>query len=393
MRGVLKFLLTLVFGLALIWIGFWWYAQAQLQTGFTAWAERQASEGAQVSYDALHRGTSIMAAAITLDNFSMTLPRALEGKPIVLSMPSLTLRIDALNPLVFHIDLPDKIFLTLAGRFSTVLDVGGSSMTEDLDPDVVFNRGAYPFRASDIRFDHLDILASGSLLLLHFDHLASHEILDVKAGPDRSALVARFTCEGVAVSPLFTRLASLPFQGSLARLDMALALSGPLPPDLSDLLEQANAMGDNRQAQASLLEPAIRRWASQGGTGNVRFHMVLGPTTMDAAGSLRFDKAGQPYGTADLSADHLDQFTTALADSYPVLRNDIAEAEARLSPDLVNTPQGGQTLIQHIVYGQSGIFINGRKAGDMPPTVWSDAASTPTPGAPADAPPKTNGTP
>ena len=380
MRGVLKFLLTLVFGLALIWIGFWWYAQARLQAGFTAWAERQASDGGQVSYDALHRGTSIMAAAVTLDNFSMTLPRGLEGGEVLLSLPTLTLRIDALNPLVFHIDLPSKIFLTLAGKFSTVLDLGSSSVTEDLDPDVVFNRKAYPFRASDIRLDNLDILASGSLLLVHFDHLASQTALDLKAGPGQTALRARLACEGLAVSPLFTRLASLPFNGNLARLDLTVALSGPLPPDLPDLLEQANALGDDRQAQAELLEPAVRGWASQGGAAKAGFDMMLGPTAVGASGSLRFDKTQQPYGSADLTADHLDQFTAALAASYPWMQNDIAAAEARLSPDLTNTPQGGQTLALHIVYGGSGIFINGRKTGGMPPIDWRGTPNTPDAG-------------
>jgi len=379
MRGVLKFLATLVIGIALIWLGFWFYAESRLQSGFTGWAEQQAAQGWKISYDSIHRGTSILDAAITINNLVLDLPPGPEGEQASIALPAITLRIHALNPLVFHTDLPGKITVTLNNNIGLVWSAGSSALSENLDPNKLFDRAADPFRGGDFSASDIDILASaGSLLVLHIDNIASHADLNLSAGPADTAIFSTVALDGVAVSPLLARIASIPFDGKLTHLDVSARFSGPIPPGLPDLLDQISARTANLEDQQKLLLPAVHQWAAQGGSGKAQLNLILGPSTINAAGSIGFDANLQPNGTADLTANHLDQFTTALTNAYPWLQADITQAEAESSQYLSNTDQGGQTLTLHISYGKPGIIINGQKAADMPPFDWT-AAENPLP--------------
>src|ERR1700684_2246999 len=102
MRGVVKFLLTLILGVALIWLGFWWYAESRLQSGFTDWTSRQTAQGWKISYASVQLGTSLLAAAVTINNLTLILPPGPSGGSASIALPAVTLRIHALNPLVFH---------------------------------------------------------------------------------------------------------------------------------------------------------------------------------------------------------------------------------------------------------------------------------------------------
>jgi hypothetical protein len=372
MRGVVKFLLTLVLGVALIWLGFWWYAESRLQSGFTNWANNQTAQGWKISYDSIQRGTSMLDAAVTINNLNLVLPPGPEGGNATIALPAVTLRIHALNPLVFHTDLPNKIAVTLGNNLALVLNTGSIALSENLDPDKLFNRAVDPFRGGDFSAGDIDILASaGSLLVLHIDSLTSHADLDFSAGPANTAISSRITFDNIVLSPLITRLAAIPFDGKLSHLVLFARISGPLPPNLPAVLDQLSAESADLTAQQKQIVPLIHQWAAQGGTGNAGLNLNLGPSTVAAAGSLKFDANLQPTGTGDLTADHLDQFTAALTNSYPMLQDDIARAEAQLSPYLSNTDQGGQILNLHLTYGKPGILINGQKVADMKPLDWN----------------------
>jgi hypothetical protein len=378
MAGAAKFLATLIIGIALIWLGFWWYAQSRLQSGFTDWAEKQATNGVKISYDSIHRGTSILDAAITIDNLTLTLPPAPDGTAAAISLPAVTLRIHALDPLVFHTDLPDKIGFD-SGKIDLVCNTGSIALTENLDPDKLFSSSASPFRGGDFSAGNVDILASeGSLLVLHIDAVSSHAELNPEAGAASIAVYSKTAFDGLAISPLLTRLASIPFGGKLAHLELAARISGPEPPDLPAVLNQLDSQPHDLADERKSLVPLIHKWAAQGGSGTIALRAILGPSTIDAAGAVKFDANLQPEGTADLTANHLDQFTGALTDSYPALQGDIARAEAQLSPYLGDSDLGGQTLTLHVVYGTPGVFINGQKTADMPPLDWT-AAENPAP--------------
>lgn len=383
MRGIVKFLATLIVGIALIWLGFWWYAESRLQSGFTDWADRQAVSGWKISYSSIQRGTSPLNAAITITSLTLDLPPGPAGETAAISLPTVTLRIDALNPLVFHTDLPSKIGLAIGNNVDLVFSTGSIALAENMDPRKLFDRAADPFRGGDFSAGDIDILASaGSLLVLHIDKIASHDTLNPDAGPGDTAIFSKTAFEGLAVSPLLARIASLPFGGRITHLGFSVRLSGPMPANLPDLLDQVGPKTDDLRAQQRLLMPVIHQWAAQGGTGNAAASLILGPSTVHAAGSVKFDANLQPNGTADLIADHLDQFTAALAAAYPALQDDITRAEAQLSPYLTSTAQGGQTLTLHVTYGSPGIFVNGQKTAKMPPFDWN-AAENPPP-APSD---------
>jgi hypothetical protein len=370
MRGVIKFLVSLIIGIAIIWIGFWWYAEHRLQGGFAAWAEQQAADGWKVSYDAVERGTSPMNAELTIDHLTLTPPPGPDGEVISVALPSVALRIAALNPLVFHTDLPNEIAITVGNNIGLVIDTGSIGVSENLNPDTLFNRQAYPFRGGDFAASNIQILAS-SLLVLHIDSITSHADLNLKAGANATAISSTITLDGLALSPLLTRIGSVPFDGRLAHLSLAGTFSGPLPDNLESLANQVDADAHDRAAQQELLIPVVHKWAAQGGSGNVALNLLIGPSTINAGASLRFDANLQPTGTADLSADRLGAFTTALTNAYPALQSDVAEAEAELSPYITSTEQGGQTLGMHVTYGSGSITINGQKVAAMPPLDWN----------------------
>jgi hypothetical protein len=371
MRGVIKFLLSLVVVLVIAWGGLWWYAQGRLQNGFLAWADTQATSGWKISYDSIKRGTSPLHAVITITNLTLT-PPATGGQTGSITLPTFALRIDAANPLVFHSDLPNKISLQFGPNVDAVINSGTIALTENLDPAVLFNSAAYPFRGGDFAAGNIDLLASqGSLLVLHIDSITSHADLNLGAGSNATALFTTTEVDGIALSPILTHIASIPFDGNINRITLAATLSGPVPAGLPGLVEQLRAVPEDIPAQQKLVIPVIHQWASQGGGGNISLGLEIGPSTAKADAALKFDANLQPNGTANLSADHLDQFTATIAAAYPQLQDQIAQVEAQLTPYITTTDQGGQTLGIALTYGTPGVTINGTKVADMPPVDWT----------------------
>lgn len=392
MRGVIKFILSLIVVAAIAWVGLWWYAQGRLQSGFETWADTQATSGWKISYDSIKRGTSPLQALVTITNLTFTPPPGPSGETGSITLPSFALRIDAASPLVFHSDLPDKISLVFGPNVDAVINSGSINLTENLDPSVLFNNTAYPFRGGDFSASNIDILASqGSLLVLHIDSITSHADLNLAAGSAATAMFTTTSLDGIALSPILTKIASIPFDGKINNISLTATLSGPVPDNIASLAAQVRATQNDVTAQEKLLIPVIHKWAAQGGSGNISLGLAIGPSTAKADAAVKFDANLQPNGTADVSASHLDEFTSAILAAYPQFQDDVAQAEALLTPYITTTDQGGQTLGVNVVYGPPAVTVNGTKLADMPKVDWN-ALENPAPPLPDAPAPSQSGT-
>ena len=385
MRWFFRFLLGFVVILAIAWLGLWWYAEGRMQSVFEAWAEQIAARGGQVSYDSLQRGGSPARAAILLNNVRVTLPAAPGVAAPQLILPTLGLRIDALNPLLLHVDLPARVRFSF-NNVDAVVTSGSVTQTDRLDPKVLTGDPADPVQGGDFAATDVDVLASGgSLLVLHIDDMRGHWADDAKAGPDGVAFASDLTLDGVGLAPLLTRLLSIPFDGKVAHLAYTARASGPVPAGLAALPGQLNALpaGDEVDRQ-KLVVPLLRQWAVAGGSGNISLAATVGPLVAQAAGRVKFDANAQPVGTADLTADHLDAFTGALTSAYPALQGTVAGLEAQVSP-YITADAAGQSLAIHASFGNGAVVVNGKQTATMPPVDWQALENPPpAPVAPGD---------
>lgn len=380
MRTFVKFLLGLILVLVLAWIGLWWYAEARMASGLTDWAKQMsANNGVNISYDSVQRGSSPFAATATLTHLRVVLGTS-ETNPVTLSLASLELEMDAADPLQVHFDLPPQInFTTPRGNAS--LTFGSIDATEQLDPQALFNSKLPAFRANHIDARNIGLLASGSLLILHADRFTSDSSVNRNAGPKQTALSASEQLDGLAISPLLTTLGHIPFDGKLSELGLTLNLTGPVPANWQQTITQLQATpADDRATRRKLAVQELHDWAANGGSGSASLTATVGPMTLNASGTLGFDANVQPNGKAEVNANHLDAFTSALTDAYPNLQGAIAVIEAHLSPYLSTTPTGGQTLTLHVTYGKPNVTINGQPVAPMPPVDWTRLeAPTPAP--------------
>jgi hypothetical protein len=380
MRAVLKFMLSLLVIIAAAWVGLWWYAQGRIASGFQAWAETQAVNGLKVSYSSLQTGTSPLAAIVTINNLVLTLPPTPSGETGTITLPTLVLRISAANPTVFHTDLPNKIAVAIDNNIDASINTGSIAMSEIIDQNALFSKTAYPFRGGDLAATDIDILASqGSLLVMHIDSVTGHSDLNLNADASSSAATGVTTFDGIALSPILTRIASIPFDGKITHLSVGMSLSGPVPPNLMDLVNQLRAAQADPVAEQKLLMPLVHKWAAAGGNGKINLALPVGPAAAAADAALKFDANLQPEGTANLTAIHLDAFTGAITTAYPQFQPSVAAAEALLSPYLTTTPTEGQTLAMHATYGAGVVSLNGNKVADLPPMDWNALENPATP--------------
>jgi hypothetical protein len=385
MRGILKFLLSLLVLLVFAWVGLWWYAQGRISSGFQAWAETQATNGLKISYSSMQSGSSPMQALVTITNLVITLPPTGDGQSGTVTLPTLGLRINAANPTVFYTDLPNKIAIAIDNDVDAVINTGSILVSETLDPNALFNKTIYPFRSGDLAASNIDILASqGSLLVMHIDSLTGHSDLNLNADAGSPAVASTTTIDGMALSPILTRIASIPFDGKITHLGIGISLSGPVPPNLMDIVNQLRAVQTDPVAEQKLMIPLVHKWAAAGGNGSMNLALTVGPTAAAADAALKFDANLQPTGTANLTAIHLDAFTSAITSAYPGTQASVAAAQALLSPYLTTSPTDGQSLAMHAIFGDGAVNLNGKKVSDLPKLDWTALEN---PSAPATTPP------
>ena len=379
MRGFLKFLLAVVVVVVVAWLGLWWYAQGRMQAGFTNWVNQtQANPDIKVSYDSMSRGTSPLAATLNLVNLRIQVQPDANMAPVTFVLPSFALRINAADPTLVHFDLPPQVNIDASDGTGTVR-FGSVAVTEQINPAALFNPKVPAFNGTDATADNIDLLASaGSLLVLHIDHVMVHAVVNENANAGQNALHMNDELDGVAVSPLLTKIASIPFDGKINQLTNNLTLSGPLPANWQASVKQFDALPPTDQnGRQKLTLQEMQDWAAHGGHGNFGTRLAIGPSTLKASAAVRFDASAQPSGTASLTADHLAAFAGAVVNAYPMAQNDVDQLEAMLSPYISATGPGGQTLNMHVAYGAGGVMINGHKVADMPPVDWTTLENAP----------------
>lgn len=374
MRGFIKTLAGLIILVALIWLGVWLYAEMRLKQLVSVEINRINTSGvAQISYDKLATSHSPLVASVTLTN-----PRwnNLTAPQVAVSAASFGAHINLLNPLKLYVDMPLSIAVTTP-KASGAITFTVADITERLSPSLWLGHTDNPITGGDARFAGINLLASnGSLRVAQIGTLVLHEEVNAKAGPGQTALAMQEAMDNFSLSPIIARLINLPFGGQIAHLATSVTLSGPL--DWPSIAKQAAALPDDNARHKFMLE-TIHQWALAGGSGQGKINLILGPSQFAADGSVTFDKQAQPSGTADLTADHLDAFTSALTDSYPGLQDWVDQFEARFSDYLSTTQDGGQMLAMHTVYGKNGVVVNGKKTGDLPPLDWNKLINPPPP--------------
>lgn len=382
MRSFIKGLFFAVIALALGWIALWWYAEGRLQTAMTNWLNKYQNNGqVQISYDAMTRGTSPFAATITLINPRWVQTISTDVGQVTLSTTSVALRIDALNPLVMHVDFGHN-WQIITPRAQGSITFGSIDNAANIDPHALFNTKIWPINAWTFSANDISVLASaGSLEVLHIDSFTGHTTLNPAAGAHQAAYSGDADIRGIALSPLLTKFANVPFNGKIDNLDVAEDVSGPVPADWQQREADFQA-ATSPQDQAKIAIQTLHDWAAGGGTGNASLTLMVGPSTLNASGNVAFDANVQPSGTAILTANHLDAFTTSLTNSYPQIQDDINNAETQLSPYLSTTNADGQILTIHAAYGKTGYIVNGTKITDMPPLDWDKLENPPAPPAP-----------
>ncbi len=110
MRAIIRPLGAVVVVVVIAWLGLWWYAQRELQAGFTNWANGLASGGdVQVSYDSIEHSGSPLVAMVTVNNLRVEVQPSPAAAPLVITLPAFAMEIDATAPLLLHFDLPNRI--------------------------------------------------------------------------------------------------------------------------------------------------------------------------------------------------------------------------------------------------------------------------------------------
>jgi hypothetical protein len=383
MRNFLKSLASLVLVLALAWLGLWWYVQGRLQAGLTGLITQAEANGTvQVSYDTLTQGTSPFMAQAVLTNLRVSVQASPDAAPMLFTLPSLGWHIDAANPLVLHVDYPAEIGIS-SPRGQMAVTFGSIAASGHLVPQALFGSPITPVDSSVLHASNINFLASsGSILVLHVDDIATSSTTNISAGAGQTGLSFAGTVNGLALSPILSRIASIPFNGRINQLALNVTLSGPLP-ELHALQAQMAALPPGNERH-KLAVKTVHDWAAQGGSGNASLVLAIGPSTLKADGNVKFDANVQPSGTANVLADHLDAFTAGLTGAYPQLQTSVSNIEARFSPYLSTSDAGGQMLTVHAVYGNGAVSVNGKKAADMAKLDWNLLENPPAP--PAQAP-------
>jgi hypothetical protein len=372
--------------LAVAWGGLWWYAEGRLHDMLATNAGlRNTGDGnSVVSYDSISKGTNPLAASATLHNLHWSLRAPEEDASAVISMAQVTVWIDAFNPLVMHLGLPNQIDVSTPKGVGSAT-FGSIAINMGLDPHALFNRKVYAVTGQTMAIHNINALIAGNFPILHIDDITGHESIDASAGPNQTALAAEDNIDGIALPPAMVLLAHVPFSGKITHIGFTMSLSGPA--DWTGLTQQLRAPQLSEDDKRKLVVQAAHDWAAKGGSGKAGLALALGPTTLNASGTVAFDANVQPNGTANVTADHLDAFTTALTNAYPQLQQSVVNIEAQLSPYLTTTDAGGQILNVQAAYGKPGVVVNGTRKADMPPLDWSALENPPAPATPvAQAP-------
>lgn len=382
MRNFIAGLAGLIILLVLVWLGGWFYAEMHLKQTLEARIDQiNASGKQQLLYRQMVTSASPFVASVALVDPQLKVMPTADTPLTTVSAARIGAHIDLLHPLTMHMDLPLRLDISSSGN-TGVLSFASASSTETLKPSVWLGDFSNPVAAADAKFTGINLLASGgSLQVFWIGSLTLHDNLNAEATTSQTALYVQSDIQDFRISPLFTKLLNLPFNGQIARFSASLTLSGPL--NWQQVVEKQASMTNLDEKEHFLLQTA-HDWAKAGGHGQGSESLDIGPSFMQANYNIAFDQQVQPKGMIEVTASHLDAFAKAVANSYPQFQDEISQINDALSPYLSNTAQDGVALKINAAYGQNGVFINGRRMEDMPSVDWNDLLSPSS--APAFAP-------
>lgn len=381
MRSMVRLAVGVVVVLAVVWGGLWWYIEGRLQDALATNAMlRNTNDGSSVvSYDSITKGTNPLTASATLHNLRWSLRAPGDDATSVISLAQVTISIDAFNPLVMQFGLPNRIDVSTP-KGAGAATFGSIAISMGLNPHALFNRQIYAVTGQIMAIHDINGLVAGNFPFVHIEDITGHETVNAGAGANGTALAAEDSIDGIALPPMLVAMAHIPFGGKITHIGFSTTLSGPI--DWSGLMNQLHTPQLSQDDRQKIIIQAAHAWAAQGGSGKIGLSLAVGPSTLNANGSVLFDNNAQPSGTADAAADHLDALTAAITNAYPQVQQSVVNIEAQLSPYLTTTDAGGQMLNVHVVYGKPGVLVNGTKKADMPPLDWAKLENPPAPPAP-----------
>lgn len=380
MRGLVRFLLLLLVMTAIFWLGLWWYAEGRLELAVDQSVTAMRKAGWTVSHGPVIRGTSPLRAQVMVEDIKLTPPDRTGRAPNVV-LPGVLLRVRPSAPLTLDLALPTEWRIGLAAgpqlsvRFATIRDSYQFDLKAVLDRDPNPVRSG-TFRATGMRVDG----ANTNFTLVSIAGLEATGIRDPLAGTSATAFSMHEKLTGVALSPIFTTLGNLPFDGKLKELTLDFTMSGPpihVPHDLLPPSGAENLAAGSEAALAAwkIIGPAVHDWAAAGGHGTFGLGLKLGPLDARESGTFGFDDSTQPTAKVHLVADGLDATLGAIASRYPDMVDDISRLTAASAPYMSKGPKGGQRLKIDLELAHGVLSANGNKLVDVPRVVWPKAGA------------------
>lgn len=384
MSKVIKWIAAIVVLLIILWIAFWVYAQMQLKDVIQNKISMVNSTGQEhISYERITTSSSPFVISVTLINPSLTKP-AMDGvPPTQLSTAYLGASLSLFHPLTLNETIAPRFDIHV-GENAGVVIFGQIKSTNTLRPSVWWGNVSNPIVESDSQISNMQVLGSnGSLSLVTIGAIKAHETI----GPNTTtaaqvAAIVNMSMDHLQVAPTFTEMLHLPFGGEIKHLDTSFTIFGPF--DVQALSKTLNQTPDDQRHKVLISD--IQSWAAAGGHMLADLNLEVGPSTLTTNMAVGFDKQAQPNGTANVNANHLDQFTAALVAAYPEMQSKITQMQASLAPYLSTTTQGGQVLTMQTVFGQKGVTINGKQTSTTPVTINWEALENPPQPMPAFAP-------
>lgn len=384
MQRFIKTLVGVIFLIILAWLAIWFYAEIRLKQLVEAdITQINASNSGGITFDKLTTSHFPWVVSVGLINPRITIKPAESQSPLSISAAKIGAHMDLFHPFTLHVDFPLKIVIGQP-QGAGILRFVKADVTETLNPSIWLGNTLNPVLSSTANFTDIHLLASnGSLELAKIDYLALNQETATYASKDQTAITFTEEMLGFHLSPLFTRLFGVPFDGEIKTISSSISLSGPLNAEQS--AKQEMSLSDDDQRRQFLMQ-TLHQWAQSGGHAQGFLYLQIGPSQMQTNFTLAFDKNVQPEGDVRITASQLDQFSTAISTAYPSLKASISRVEATLAPYLSTTSQNGQILNMHATYGQKGVFVNGQKTGVEPYLNWNILlSSTPAPAfAPGD---------
>ena len=201
MRGMARLAASVILVLAVAWGGLWWYAEGRLHDMLAAYAARltTADGTSTLNYDNISVGMSPLTASATLNNVRWNLQPAGTNAQSVITLAHVSAWIDAFDPLVMHIGLPDRIDISTS-RGAASVTFGATAISYRLEPATLFNRNIYPVTSGTLMFHDIDVLAGGGAMqFLHIDDITVQSSLNAGAGPNQTAMEVTESIDGMAL--------------------------------------------------------------------------------------------------------------------------------------------------------------------------------------------------